>query len=349
MALFSIQRVPGKGNGVIAASKITKGTRIHAESPFITLPKLDEAPNAKALNDAVLKQLRSASRGDQRAFFSLGNIHGKTLPIPLGIVQTNALAYGPGGEGGVFLMGSQFNHDCLPSARTKWNDHLHKMTVYALRDIEPGEEITITYINLETCDVRQKTLQDGFQFTCSCKACTLPEDICKEMDADIMEIKTIEGFLKSTTEPLEVCLRFAYRQRYLIESNALDFAHAPDTYELASTLAAIHKDYIRAKIFSERHLDIVTTEGGLDHPDTRKQRDMDDYLGSLLEQHHGPSVPYHFSVLGLEDWLWMQHLPEVKDLEEESSEDVESSDEAREVWSEDEDGDMPAFDVETLD
>ncbi|KAK8075415.1 hypothetical protein PG997_010078 [Apiospora hydei] len=319
------------GNGVVAASKITKGTRIHAESPFITLPKLDEAPNAKALNHVVLKQLRSASRDDQRAFFSLGNIHGKTLPIPLGIVQTNALAYGPGGEGGVFLTGSQFNHDCLPSARTKWNGDLLKMTVHALRDIEPGEEITITYINLETYDVRQKTLEDGFQFTCSCETCTLPEDICKEMDADIMEIKAIDGFLKSTTVPLEVSLRFAYRQRYLIESNALDRAHAPDTYEFASQLAAVHKDYIRAKLFSERHLDIAMTEGGRDHPDTRQQRDMDYYLGSLLEQHHGPAVPYHFSVLDLEDWLWMQHLPEVESSEDGSSEDGEPSDEEREV------------------
>ncbi|KAK8122954.1 hypothetical protein PG984_011624 [Apiospora sp. TS-2023a] len=355
--LFSVQPVAGKGNGVVATAKITKGTRILAESPFITLPRVDDAPSAKSLNDDVLKQLRSVSRDQQRAFFSLTNIHGKHLPIPLGIVQTNALAYGPGSEGGVFLTGSQFNHACLPSAISKWNRVLGKMTVHALCDIEPGEEITITYIQLETSNVRNTQLEGNFQFSCSCEICKLPEDMRKELDADIKDIKAIGDYLKSNNVPLEVGLWFAYRQRYLIESNGLDQAHVPDTFDFAAKLAAVHKDFTRAKIFCERQLDIAMIEGGPDHPDTQAQQDMAGYFGSVLEHHLGPTVPHHFSRIQLEDWLWMLHLPDMPHGE--SSEDGEqdaadgdsdnsSSDPDREVWSEDEDGNM-AFNVEALD
>lgn len=356
-ALFSVQPVEGKGKGVIATAKITKGTRIHAEAPFITLPRVDEATSAKVLNEDVLKQLRSASRDQQRAFFSLTNIHGNTLPIPLGIVQTNALAYGPGGEGGVFITGSQFNHACLPSACSKWNAALGKMTVHALCNIEPGEEITITYVNLETSNVRKTQLECGFQFTCSCEVCTLPHEMRKMLDAHIEEIKAIDRLLKSETMPLEYGLWFAYRQRWLVESNGIDHAHVPETYDFAAKLTAVHKDYTRAKIFCERQLDIAMTEGGPDHPDTQAQQDMKMYLGSVLQQYLGPTVPYHFSRVELEDWLWMQHLPD--DSEGESSEDGEhdaaggnsddpSSNPEREVWSEEEDSNM-GFGVESLD
>ncbi|KAK7984409.1 hypothetical protein PG989_011811 [Apiospora arundinis] len=357
--LFRIQPVEGRGNGVVATSNITKGARIHAESPFITLPSLDDAPNPQALSELVLQQLRSATRDEQRAFFSLTNIHGNNMPIILGVVQTNALAFGPGGEGGVFLTGSQFNHNCLPSACSKWNSDLGMMTVHALRDIEEGEEITITYINFETHDVRQKTLYDGFQFICTCETCTLPQDMVNEMDADIQEIKNIDLHLKSSNLPLDESLGLAYRQRYLIESKSLDLAHAPDTYDLVAKLAAIRQDYTRAKIFSERHLAVVMTEGGPDHPDTKRQQEMDDYLASILEKHYGPRIPYHFPLFEVESWLWMQHQlpPEVYEGEGESEEGDSqdttdesgydgSSEEEQGVWSADEND---TFDVEALD
>ncbi|KAK8008300.1 hypothetical protein PG991_010851 [Apiospora marii] len=356
MALFSVQPVEGKGNGVVATAKITKGTRILAESPFITLPRVN-GDSVEVLNEDVLKQLRNASRDQQRAFFSLTNIHGKTLPIPLGIIQTNALAYGPKGEGGLFITGSQFNHACVPTACIKWNCELDQMTVHTLCDIEPGEEITITYVNLGSNNRRRDQLDSGFQFICSCKICTLPQEMRKNLDDDIEEIKGIDKLLKANSMPLKDGLWFAYRQRWLIQANGIERAHVPATYDFAAKLAVEHKDYARAKIFCQRQLDIAMTEGGPDHPDTQDQLDMKAYLESILQQHSGPIVPYHFSRIELEDWLWMQHMPE--DSEGESSEDDEwdlagglsddsSSNPDREVWSDDEDCNM-GFGIRSLD
>ncbi|KAK6827455.1 hypothetical protein PG987_010796 [Apiospora arundinis] len=55
MQLSAFFPVEGRGNRVVATSKITKGTRIHAELSFVTLPSLDDAPNPQALSELVLQ------------------------------------------------------------------------------------------------------------------------------------------------------------------------------------------------------------------------------------------------------------------------------------------------------
>ncbi|KAK8122400.1 hypothetical protein PG984_011070 [Apiospora sp. TS-2023a] len=53
------------------------------------------------------------------------------------------------------------------------------------------------------------------------------------------------------------------------------------------------------------------------------------YLGSVLQHHLGLTVPYHFSRIELEDWLWMLHLPQ--DAADEDSDDSSSDPDAR-TW-----------------
>ena len=50
-----------------------------------------------------------------------------------------------GGPAGLFLRGSRINHSCVPNAE----GYFHKsgyLSVQALRDIAPSEEVTVSYI-----------------------------------------------------------------------------------------------------------------------------------------------------------------------------------------------------------
>jgi hypothetical protein len=38
-SLYALQDVPGKGKGLVAIEKISKGTRILSEKPIITVPR----------------------------------------------------------------------------------------------------------------------------------------------------------------------------------------------------------------------------------------------------------------------------------------------------------------------
>lgn len=78
----------------------------------------------------------------------------------------------------IYTFGSFFNHSCIPSlmSRTIGNE----LVLTALRNIEKGEELSISYIFFykDSKEERQEKLK-LWNFTCSCKRCTT-DDISKE-------------------------------------------------------------------------------------------------------------------------------------------------------------------------
>src|SRR5262245_43531080 len=65
------------------------------------------------------------------------------------------------------------------SAFYRFNETTMALTVFALRDIQPGEEVTITYLD-STADMsraaRQALLQEHWNFNCSCSLCSAAAD-----------------------------------------------------------------------------------------------------------------------------------------------------------------------------
>ncbi|KAJ2448644.1 hypothetical protein EV183_005337 [Coemansia sp. RSA 2336] len=69
------------------------------------------------------------------------------------------------------LVSLLFNHSCLPNAVFVFSDGMQ--VVRALEDIDPGDEITLTYTDsLLPHNERQKRLVEVYFFSCSCKKCT---------------------------------------------------------------------------------------------------------------------------------------------------------------------------------
>lgn len=66
---------------------------------------------------------------------------------------------------------SLINHSCTPNCAVVGN------ALYALRDINPEEEITVSYYGDEfkqkSFSERQQLLEEGWQFSCTCALCTL--------------------------------------------------------------------------------------------------------------------------------------------------------------------------------
>jgi len=110
-AMYAIRDVPGKGKGLIATKKISKGTRILSEEPAIAIP-YDE-PRSKRLQTIVFQQVEALSESQQHTFLSMHNIHAyrSSAEQYLGIVRTNALPIGTNGiDGGIFLEACRINH-----------------------------------------------------------------------------------------------------------------------------------------------------------------------------------------------------------------------------------------------
>lgn len=76
---------------------------------------------------------------------------------------------------GLYALQSKVNHSCLPNAEVRFDNGDHKLSLVATSDIEAGDEICISYIDLCSCkerrSTRQKTLQENYLFMCECGKC----------------------------------------------------------------------------------------------------------------------------------------------------------------------------------
>jgi SET domain-containing protein len=113
--LYIIQEIPGKGHGLVAATTITKGTRILSESPLFRVP---QGGNSKEqLRDSISKKIAALREEQRQAFLSLRNSFEDEDGPELGRVRTNALPLGSDATtGGIFLDSSCINHSCNPNA-----------------------------------------------------------------------------------------------------------------------------------------------------------------------------------------------------------------------------------------
>ncbi len=75
----------------------------------------------------------------------------------------------------VFPTVARINHSCVPNAQGNFNAILEggSFTIHALRDIEGGDELTISYLHDELAlrQERQIKLKDLYGFRCECEIC----------------------------------------------------------------------------------------------------------------------------------------------------------------------------------
>ncbi|KAK7995835.1 hypothetical protein PG991_015302 [Apiospora marii] len=103
-------------------------------------------------------------------------------------------------QAALFLKASRFNHSCLPTCdfdvrlpyvgggdvtKSRWH-------AYAVRDIEKGEELTISYnVRNELREARQRQLRDIWGFTCACEVCDLSEANKARADAHEAHLRNL--------------------------------------------------------------------------------------------------------------------------------------------------------------
>ncbi|KAJ7250862.1 SET domain-containing protein [Mycena haematopus] len=82
---------------------------------------------------------------------------------------------------GIFPAASRiFNHSCLPNAAAKYilsASNVPRMEVVALRDISPGEEICLPYLDPALIQSRQQMFQLTYGFECRCPSCLFFEKV----------------------------------------------------------------------------------------------------------------------------------------------------------------------------
>uniref|UniRef100_A0A667WNF5 Protein-lysine N-trimethyltransferase SMYD5 n=1 Tax=Myripristis murdjan TaxID=586833 RepID=A0A667WNF5_9TELE len=100
---------------------------------------------------------------------------------------------------GLFLLQSACNHSCIPNAEASFPDNNFLLHLSALSDINPGEEICISYLDCCQRDrsrhSRHKILRENYLFICSCPKCVSQMD-----ELDLTSEEEEEGEAEGETE-----------------------------------------------------------------------------------------------------------------------------------------------------
>ncbi|PLW14490.1 hypothetical protein PCANC_05567 [Puccinia coronata f. sp. avenae] len=84
---------------------------------------------------------------------------------------------------------SYLNHDCRPNVAYRFNNETLQVEMRALREIAPGEELTISYIKLvDSRAERQKSLYHSYGFHCGCSQCSISDAESRASDLRLDQI-----------------------------------------------------------------------------------------------------------------------------------------------------------------
>lgn len=319
--MYTLQQIPGKGKGLVATRRITKGTRILSEEPVIRVS--EAALDSPTLQASICEQVDALTPDQRQAFLSMHNIYSDDAESQyLGIIRTNSLPFGDDvREVGIFLDACRINHACDSNARKGWNENIKRHTVHALGDIEEGHEITIYYLGiLNNRKTRQEALRRKFAFTCSCRLCSLPPHQSQESDRRLDDILRLDGFigkngLTGILSAPERTLRYVDRIVCLYNEQGSDDSGLPRPFLDAAQIAIANGDLARARIFTEKaRLGWIATEGD-DSPQlqnsvlSQEPSENELYGMSMKWKTAVKEIPKDLGPKEFEDWLWRREKP----------------------------------------
>ncbi|KAF9463577.1 hypothetical protein BDZ94DRAFT_1258594 [Collybia nuda] len=214
---FEIKDAGDKGAGMFATRDIPAGALILVENPVIITPASILLPEKSGAYQTLFNNLPLTAREE---LLTMTNCRSREEcnTDEEGIARTNGtgidLAFPLGMEkdptakeyGAVFLKINRSNHSCGPNAAHKWDLASFSSSLYALRPISVGEEITMIYTDVTASrEVRRAKLKRLYGFDCGCTYCDLPdEESIVSSDAARAQLRdwghTHPGYLKWSTD-----------------------------------------------------------------------------------------------------------------------------------------------------
>lgn len=229
---WSVVKIEGKGDGVVAKRDIEYGELIAQERPVMKILAHQEN------EDSLKAMFANLSEQEQLSVTSLCDSRSKDgTKSLLGIKQSNSFAKDAEGQLSVICPKlSKFNHSCLQNVDHVFVEPFQR--VYAVRNIQKGEELCTAYVSLfDSHDVRRKKLEERYGFECTCRLCEMNLAERSEIENARIKYKELEREITSTPNP-EHILRLMKEKYLLMSSGQIMFPrfirmHAFDCIQLA--------------------------------------------------------------------------------------------------------------------
>jgi hypothetical protein len=269
------------------------------------------------IESLLAKKLGTLPKDVQRQYLSLHNKSPGKHPFT-NIFRTNALPCGVDSPvGAVYPTICRINHSCVPNSHHSWDANARHETIYAIRPIEAGEEITISYRNTGPSTERRAELKRDFNFDCDCRGCTLSPTDLQKSDARRRKIGELDGAIgnpmKMMTKPTESLGNCRLLLRTLeTEYDGHVEPHNARLYYDAFQICIAHGDQARASAFAEKAYKARVACEGEENPETQRMKGFSRRPGghpsfegcSRSWKTTKSMVPKGLSVVQFEDWLY---------------------------------------------
>ncbi|KAK0861501.1 hypothetical protein LTR87_016937 [Friedmanniomyces endolithicus] len=165
---YMVKHSPGKGSGVFALRPRAAGTCVMEDRAVMKIPM-----TSLQFGDEEIRSSFEALTAAQKAqFLALHEGH-RSVNTRLARIS-NANAFGIHNDASyLYLDVSRINHSCCPNAAV--GEIADAMQILAIRPIEKGEEIFISYHSMMTGMTRQQRqnyLHWSYGFNCDCAVCS---------------------------------------------------------------------------------------------------------------------------------------------------------------------------------
>ena len=177
-APWTLRELPGMGYAAFATRSFHAGDLICTEKPTVWVH--GHHPFDQTQLTEIDERVGNLSKEEQDAFYAMSNAFPDAATPAAGIFMTNCfdMADAPHGEScAMYLAIARLNHSCIPNVQQTHLPDTGEEVLYAVRDINIGDELNDCYIDLRQSTVlRQAALQDIYRFTCTCAACNNGDD-----------------------------------------------------------------------------------------------------------------------------------------------------------------------------
>ncbi|KAI0400153.1 hypothetical protein F4802DRAFT_508630 [Xylaria palmicola] len=263
---YAIVDMPPKGKGVVATRRIARAETFMTDWATVVL----DLSFPKAMQQHVGHQYlhRAAEQlADPDRVLELGRSSKQAVDIMEDILGTNSFSYTLGDDPHMALYPevARINHACKPNAFVRFSTTSFDVKVVAFRDIEVGEEITISYIPMNhPREKRQRDLR-RWGFECACSLCAASRTAVAASDYRREKIASLQEDVMSAIGRLDGtrAVRAAHEILTLVQAEDIPTMVASQ-YEVIARLFWKAGDAETATKYAQKSLDTLVDLGYID-------------------------------------------------------------------------------------
>ncbi|KAK5652414.1 hypothetical protein OQA88_10456 [Cercophora sp. LCS_1] len=262
---YEVKRIPNKGYGVVATATIPKDSTVMLELPVVLKLSNLSPWNYTGLLTLMHHAAKRLPAKDQRRLLQMATQNkGYILDD---IFRTNSFRVSLNGvaHAGLYPEIARINHECKPNTIIRFSGQTLALEIVAYRDIQPGEEITLSYFALNLRYHQRVKAIKGWGFECSCPFCQADEETRRNSDRRRDDIEAILMAMKRRENiTRDVLSRAVVKLEEIVEEEGLS-AQMGDLLYLVADACLAARDLKLAREIGEEALKVQRRYAGVDN------------------------------------------------------------------------------------